>query len=235
MIDPEVLSSLLRDRLMRFNDLALVAEFTDSTIGTVKQWLNGRPVKGQRQNSLWHLLAAAGLDSPELEAIPPFGRYLGTLLAYRIITIEDAQEICDVRNGNAVLDAVRGNRTPSGPKFTLSELTDMYGELLQSAEAALRARLGTAMKVTITEPTEVVRPDHQPEPELRGDAGRIQFLLASARTLSEIMPLLRYLLSDECTAEERARLREFMGPEEMFAMSTLLNGLCGERARSQVR
>jgi hypothetical protein len=51
-----------------------------------------------------------------------------------------------------------------------------------------------------------------------------------AALLERAYPLVRQLLED-ATAEERQRLREVLGGDGLFNVSTALNLLCSERAR----
>jgi hypothetical protein len=66
--------------------------------------------------------------------------------------------------------------------------------------------------------------------ELSGD-----HTLLAAVLLGAASPLVRYLDSDDCTPQERSRLRELMGQDGMFDLSTHFNRLCSERARNQGR
>jgi len=245
VISSDDLARLLAARLKKYrHSLVLVTRFTDSAPSTIKGWMDGsHPAKGERLNSLWHFLAAAGFDSPELAEVDVFGRYVGQLLAYRVIDMSNALEVCGVKNPQAVFDVIRGNRTPANPSVTYEELVELYGEQLQAAIDKLRQELGITSNTGVSQDV--------PEPELEqhpaatpvvspvvlpgvGTGDRELFLLGAARHLSDTLALVRYL-AEHCPPEERSRLREFMGVDAMFELSNLINGLCGERANAHRR
>lgn len=55
------------------------------------------------------------------------------------------------------------------------------------------------------------------------------------RDVKALLPLAARLASDEFTAEDRYELRELAGKYTIFDLKNLLIGLCGERAREQIR
>ena len=56
-----------------------------------------------------------------------------------------------------------------------------------------------------------------------------------ASLLEESLPLARFLESDDCSDEERHRLRELVGPEDFFELTNLLHRLGGRLARDVYR
>jgi hypothetical protein len=56
-----------------------------------------------------------------------------------------------------------------------------------------------------------------------------------AMLLSAAMPMVRVLNSDACSPEDRSYLREIMGEDGIFELSNILNALCSERARKDIR
>src|SRR5215469_16762213 len=128
MIHPNTLADLLRQRLVSSKlTPEQVADFCNSSPSTVRDWIDGKkPPRGQRLNYLWWLLATIGFESPELDEIPEFGRYIGELLAFDVIDLEEAQELCGINYEQGVLGATRGSRAPAAPKSEIGEIRREY-------------------------------------------------------------------------------------------------------------
>ena len=62
----------LRTYMEQLWDFETIAQMTSSTVGTVSGWLAGQTPPGERLIRLWHILSTAGLESPELDKLPPF-------------------------------------------------------------------------------------------------------------------------------------------------------------------
>lgn len=215
----------------------LVAEFVGVTPLTVDTWLRkGTVPRGQQINRLWHLLALAGQDSPELKRVSAYGRYLGELMAYDIVSLEAAQKSCKLVNEQGVLHIIRGEQSaPTQPRDTLEELRVAYGDDLDKAKRVWRERLGLndsvdspeadveGLSVFLPVPTPVV-------PSASADPGKHDRLLAIAQRIAAVTADARYLASDKCTPEDRELVRELLGEDGMFNFSNLVNKLCSERA-----
>jgi hypothetical protein len=235
MRQTDALATKLLDRLRAANlPLQLVAAFTKAQPGTVGDWLSkGQPPRGDRLNRLQHLLALLGIESPELSLVPDFGRYLGRLMAFDALTFAEARAILGGIHDQAVFQTIRGERDPFSedaekkPTKTLEQLQEEYSEGLSAAEDKTRRQFAEQgiVVTTATQPSPVLIPQD-------GDEPTQGFILRSACAISGILPLMRCLASDRCTPEDRAELREYLGEEGMFELSTLANQLCGERARS---
>lgn len=239
MRQTDALARTLIGRLRVANlPLQLVAAFTKSKPGTVGSWLSqSQPPRGDRLNRLQHLLALLGIESPELLLVPDFGRYLGRLMAFDVLTFAEARDILGGIHDQAVFQTIRGERDPFGedvekkPTKTLEQLQEEYDERLMDAEGKERQRFaeqGYPAQV-VSSSAAAQLPASIPVTEGSGNFG---FLLESATVIEALLPRLRYLVSDECTPEDRARVRAFLGEEGMFELSTLANQLCGERART---
>lgn len=93
--------------------------------------------------------------------------------------------------------------------------------------------------VTKQTPTRVVvtQPTHSPERN-RSDDERAQAIEVLAHLVLAAKPLAVSILSDDFSPEERTRLRELatVGRSNgVFELSNLLNRLCGEKARDEIR
>jgi hypothetical protein len=234
------LAKKLLERLRTANlPVQLVAAFTKAKPGTVGSWLTqAQPPRGERLNRLQHLLALLGIESPELSLVPDFGRYLGRLMAFDVLPFAEARDILGGIHDQAVFQTIRGERDPFGedvekkPTKTYTQLQEEYGARLEEAEKEQRrlfAEQGFSV-TAVTPPADM--PSAVPIPIGPDHAGKFEFLLESARTLGSVLPLLRYLNSDDCTPQDRARLRMLLGEDGMFEFSTLAAQLCGERARN---
>lgn len=239
MRQTDALATKLLERLRTANlPVQLVAAFTKAQPGTIGSWLSkGQPPRGDRLNRLQHLLALLGIESPELLLVPDFGRYLGRLMAFDVLTFAEARGILGGIHDQAVFQTIRGERDPFGeevekkPTKTLEQLREEYDESLVDAEQETKrqfAEQGVAVAA-------VAQLGDMPSPvaiPTDGDGPSKGFILNSACTLGGILPLMRYLASDNCTPGDRADLRALLGEEAMFELANVANQLCGERARS---
>ncbi len=248
MRQTDALATKLIDRLRAVNlPIQLVAAFTNTQPGTVGNWLSkGQPPRGERLNRLQHLLDALDIASPELVLVSEYCRYLGRLMAFDIISLEETRQMLGVSADQKVFMTIRGERDPWRdavgsilPSKTLEQLRDEFDGRLTEAEADIRRQFaeqgysivaGAAAK-TMAPP----KPSPVAIPVTPDASAKFDFILESARTLGSILPLARHLASDACTPEDRALLRDLLGDEGMFELSNLINQLCGERARNSGR
>ena len=206
-------------------DFELVAETTGSTVPTVTGWLADQVPPGERLIKLWHLLAASGIASPELDGLPAFNAYCGKLLMLGVVDVKELQSICHLANPQGVLSALRGT-PPMHPQFTVDELQEMYGDEVQ-------IRLRTIIRYDNVESPAPAKPAVSEVAEQR-TVGAAMVTLTAAH-LGAVLPLVRVLNSDESSAKDRSRLRSLVGNDEMFELSNILNNLCSERARNHGR
>ena len=208
-----------------------------ATIGvapqTLGEWLaNVSPPVGERLIRLWHFLAAVGYDSPELNRVEPFNRYLGQLLAMSVITMNDVQELLNVKNAQTALQILRGSK-PMHPLVNLAELKQEYDSVLSAKLAELPARNKGQPKQRQAQPARTEKPSASSS-QVVTSKGSV-YALDAATMLSGALPLCRWLNSDSCTPEERSRFRDLMGSEALFELSNTTGSLCSERARNNAR
>lgn len=228
-----IVHSRLREYMTASNwDIETVADGTDSTPDTVAGWLAGREAIGERLIRLWHLLAALGCDSPELDELKPINFLCGQLLTFGVVSMDELHDTISVSKHQAVLRMLRGS-DPLRWCLTYEELIELYEDQLQAALARLPKLDATADPKPATQ---------ERVPSLSA-AGRIvegmsvegENLLVAAAVFNAALPLARHLDSDDCSAEQRSSLRRLIGEENMFDLSNHLNNLCSERAREQGR
>lgn len=238
-IKHEKLWPIVRARLREYMTLsnwniAAIAEATDSTCETVTGWLGTNEPTGERLIKLWHVLEAAGLDSPELQLLTYPNRLCGQLLTFGCLSLKELQGVIGVQNHQAVLRMLRGS-TPARWMNTPDELTERYWSQLEKARQRIPKVAAAASGTQASERPVVPVASVTPVKSLAGDA--LADLsgdptLLTAVLLSAASPLVRHLESDACTPQERSRLRDLMGDSGMFNLSTSLNRLCSERARN---
>lgn len=205
-------------------DLQLVCEFTGSAYRTVQGWVaNKRPVKGEREIRLWHLLLAVGFEFPELR-IDAYNHYLAELFAYSIVTMDEVQQLCEVKNPQTALQILRG-QPPMHPAMSLEQLQEMYDEQLSEAKAVLSRRL----EVEAAQALPALPPAVE---EVQLEVPTFDQVPVLAKLLQAILPLTEQALA-AWSPEQRAHLRELVGGEGMFALSNNVNALCSERTRTQ--
>ena len=143
--------------------------------------------------------------------------------------MKELQGICNLVNPQGVLMMLRGT-PPMRPQFTVEELRRVNDEVLQSMRAEIKP-IDIAVPVASAPRKYVDSGELVRKTSANGD----RILVFTASHLLAALPLVRYLDSEECTAEDRSTLRRLVGNEEMFDLSNHLNNLCSERAREQGR
>lgn len=250
-MDQKTLFKKVQPRLVdysRTNDLLAMREFIGVVLPTIEGWASGRhPAKGENLLRLWHFLAAAGFKSPELRALEPYPLYVSELFAYSIISIEEARQLLGIRNNQSAYKQMRGELRPAAPSLKFEELSELYDSQLQEAKMKLKQQLVVANDSQ--EPSTMARGPSSttPSAEHHGSenlfpGSSLQFgsskdsgIITLATMLSSAMPLARYLNSDSCTPEHRSRFRDLMGDGNVFEISNILNSLCSERARTDMK
>jgi hypothetical protein len=241
-VDSKQIWPLVRDRLRVYLGSSWDIEGLCKAIGvsdtTVGDWLvDKQPAVGVRLIRLWHYLAAVGFDSPELDQLRPFNRYAGQLLAMSIFTLDDLEVYFGVRSSQTVLQILRG-QPPQKSEVTLESLQRDHDKALQTNLAKLPRFTSKQQMVKAEVVTAPPQPPPEPIPPRRTSkpsSGGRDYALEAASALSSVLPLVRWLNSDECTAAQRSRFRELIGGEALFELSNTIGALCGERARKQAR
>lgn len=215
-------------------DIETVASGTGSAPDTVIGWLgNDKEPNGERLIKLWHLLAASGCDSPELKRLGAPNFLCGQLLTFGVVSLEELHEIIGVTNAQAVLRMLRGSE-PMRWHHDYNELNELYGDQLTEA-------LTRVQKQGVTSTVKAVVPTEQlPSLPEAGELAAIMSasadkLLITAALLGAVRPLVSHLNSDDCTPQDRSKLRSLLGDDGMFELSNHFHALCSERARNDGR
>lgn len=253
-MDQKTLFGYVQPRLRDFvtkHDVAALCDFIGVVPGTIQTWAKGtHPAQGVNLIRLWHFMAAAEYDSPEMDTLHPYTRYVGELLAHSIITIDDAGELFGVKTIQSTHQHLRGMHQTAQPAFQVDELKGLYDEQLQKEKQKLRDQL---LGITGSEETETMvrgpsAPAVMPEPlaiasevapvppnDLQFARNKEAGIMTLATLLSSALPLARNINSDNCTPADRSRLRDLLGEGGVFELSNILNALCSERARTDMK
>jgi hypothetical protein len=213
-----------------------IEDFCKVASSTVKDWIsNSHPARGERLLRLWHLLALRGSESPELQKLPALNRYLGELLAFGLVSIEEAGEMAGVKNSQTLHKVLRG-QVPVHPKTTVRQLRARYDEQLRKARAAM-ADPYPGMPISAAPPKQS---ELEPSPSEFTNGSNL-LLVSAAASFNQTLTYARYFASDTCTPEERSMLRALMDrpdavyQESMAELARLTTSLCSERARNHGR
>lgn len=249
MIEPEEIWTEVLPRLREFiaqtGNVKLVCELTDATPGTVGEWLTEvRPPTGVRLLTVWHLLNVYGPLLPSMDGLEPLNRYLGQLLAFQVMTMEEVCEVLNVKNAQTVFRILRGQK-PMQAHYTLSQLRELYDDQLRRELADLPRRKRPAKVVAAaSEPAppavEKQIPDApastSPPASLTLDLSGIGSdpPLMLAMLLGAALPLARHLNQPEDPGE-RNRYRKLVGLDGLEEQLNELIALKSERARKNRR
>jgi hypothetical protein len=226
-----------------------LAAFTKMKVDAANSWLSGgQPLGGMVTLRIWYFLDALRVDQPELQRARKryeYGAYIGELLAYDVVSQEDAGAFAESTLGKgpvqigAILSAARAEgRGFAKPTYEYEELVRDYGDKLIAARNALRQKLGVPIdKPTRTTKAAEVTP--APTPAAPSNPGktmdvvepvvREQLVYELAQRLSELGVTAQYALA-VLTDEERALLRTLTGKSGIFDLSNALNRLSSTRA-----
>lgn len=230
----------LRENASRF-DLKHVADFCDVEPTAVAKWLGGgKPLGGLYTIKLWFFLDQAGVSSPELDEIRrryPEGEYLGRLLAFKVLTMEEVCALApqEKRVGEGtIFRMVRNEGRPTKWKPDLDELQVAYGERLDETVEGFMKKLGRGSSVQ--EPNalrsgsqEVTPPTSSLSQDSPVAMPRIELIRGIAETL-QLANVAAHAATTVLSPEERELLRKLMGPKGMFDFSNAVDTLTTEFA-----
>lgn len=176
-MDADKLGAIVRRRLRDHPrlDLDVVKDFVFASPSTIHTWLTNDkvgPPRGERLNRLWHLLAAVGIDSPELDRLPEFHRYAGELHAYGVVPFKaesndndiDMLALLGLQHEQGVLRVLRGDQNPQNPLIGMignnagrailsaEPLIANYGAELDAAKALWHPRFDQALPGKVAKP-----------------------------------------------------------------------------------
>lgn len=114
----------------------VLSEFVHSESNTIRRWVKGQnPPRGINLIKLWFFFKELGYPSAELDELHPYILQLAELVAYEVITVDEARELIGYKNTQQVWTAFRGgSRTILREDQTRQALLAEYGEDLAAAK-----------------------------------------------------------------------------------------------------
>jgi|GEM_PF-6280852 len=234
MKNSRTLGACLEDyRGGEFESNRILAEFCRVTYRTASEWGKVREPKGEQLNLVWHFLDSHGHVVSAYGRLPEAVRYLGKLVAFEVLTKNQAQELLDVNGGDSYLWRVlQGDVTPLKFKtgeITLDSLKSSYDELLEIAMDMAREKghiPGSNSPSQAPTPKEISQPKAQPV-QVPHTADAIIALAASQ--YRSLMPLLIHITSGGPDAIKE--FRRAVGSEaDFYDVLDLVKGLSSQRA-----
>lgn len=199
-----------------------MARFIGVTTDTITTWTSDRnkPLGGPLVKLRFYL-EAVGYNVAELRGMHGQAGYLlAEMLAYGLVTVEQAAEQLGYENPNSVYRVAHGGSHATPDRAV--KIKDMHGshkQALDTARQQLAAELGSTRDAPVVSFT---RPDPTPSAE---DDGSIAAL---AHLVLAITPLLEKAVAG--TKDKRNLLRKLTGPDGMFRLSKASSRLCSEKA-----
>lgn len=205
---------------------------------TPRRWFTGiiRPV-GEYKIRVGQALTDMGYGIREIREMPKLLQEAHALIAYGLAGIDDTAAGFSMTTPSArdmLLSILLGKQGMSDERLAHGE---RFIAPLRAGLANARAKFAPVAPEQSGKPAapaserETARLTTAPPPELLKDHDAVAAWLAAM--LLSSYPLLQYVNSDNFTPEERKKLRERLGFFGAMNISTELNRLCSEKARTQ--
>ncbi len=203
---------------------------------TIRRWMLGEiaPI-GQLLIKVRYFLQSQGYVVTELVALDPEVALLGKWFAYGEMTIDEVATVLGYSSTTGriiqTLVVLRGESAPAGSK-------------MRRIKRFIAARAPSAAVVPLKAPPH--RAPHKASAAVRGNThgGRTQdtphlhedgramrvLLMNAANDIANLTRVAEFLVSPECTEEDRAQLHELAGPDGVLTLIARLAPLCSETA-----
>ncbi len=210
---------------------------------TTRRWRAKRSdPKGEELLKVRHFLQMRGYRLIEHEELDTAAGALGLAFVFNVATIEEIAAALDFTGDNprsSTLAYLLGRRGLSEERTLKAH---GYAQQLREQTLKKQAQFLNGHAPTSTPPKEVVAPAHAPGTimmlapsgqtvTVEGRKGTL--LAATAHSISALIPMADYLLSDECTEEDRQKLHQLVGDDRVFKLTVRLKRLCSETAREK--
>jgi hypothetical protein len=244
--------SKTRQRLLQSNNfevLSGIAKLLGISPITGQQWLNqDRTPQGVNYLKLQLFLELAGYHLIEWENFADPVKSLKDILALAIINPEDVAKQLSVDEGS-VMRWVQRKRIPAPeriePITSIVTPHKTVGDVKKQEWLEAIEKLGVRGTVLVEGPAQVNGAIPTSNPTLsassilqNGINEHEQAIEVLGHLILAAKPLAARILTDEFTPEERQSLRDLTTKGRsngLFELSNLLNRLCGERARNEIR
>lgn len=208
-----------------------IASFIEAPLNTVRLWKRDRMPGAGNMLKLQVFLTDLGYQLDEPSHKSDTVRYLAQLVAFRVLSVEDAYTLLFNHNEeqNQLWAVFRGDRTPRPIRdgtLTLNDLTETYGAELASQRAKLLPRAGPIIRPT--QPS--VREPATPRQEKVSQVKKADPLVV--QTSSALMACLPYLkaLDINNSPEVGTQVRKLMGANNFFDLLDALKGMSSREA-----
>lgn len=192
-----------------------LAEFCGVGADTAYRWVRGKhPPLGENIFRCAAFLQSRGYHVNELQKLSPAVCKAVMMVARREVTADALQEALGV-NRKTVLQILHGRRGMSKKVRRRLERFVAGGTKQETSPAS-----------AYQEPKTVDR-----EASANGTGGHDAIIDALANQTRALLPLVKLVLTDAFTAEERHRLRHLVGGDGVFHLKNELSRLCSEKAR----
>lgn len=214
-------------------------EFLNVGAHTVRKYMNGDTIQGLPLIKMRVFLTLKGYEILELKKLSPVHLKLVELVAFDVITLDEIVKEIGYATTSGALRLLRGDTLLRGRDQQDKERWEKvegwiqeYGPDLNAAKELWMERLGTNKIVSVPQHTEIeapalVTPKISRRETTANNDEAIFIGLAKA-----LEPVAARIL-EESTPEDRKRLRDKVGNQEIFELSTSLNRFCSETAFAQ--
>lgn len=201
---------------------------------TVHTWLNKhKSPGGLNLLKLFLLLELNGYVVTEAKMIDPKIREYGKLLAMEVLKMDVAVNALEAANPNGILKIMLGRSGTSHKKMAEIEATLAENEWKKASQTKFQEWINKA--VFVEKQTKTIADTEKREPFV--GIGHNPALEIFAHQVKAMIPLAEWIVSNQFTADERHKLREFSSngrSNDVFKLSTILNRLCSETARKEM-
>jgi hypothetical protein len=236
MKNSRTLGACLEDyRGGEFEPNRILADFCGVTYRTASEWGKAREPKGEQLNLAWHFLDSHGHAVDAYVRLPEAVRYLGKLVAFAVLTKNQARELLDVNGGDSYLWRVlQGDVTPLRFKtgeITLASLKADYDSLLEIA-TGIACENGLIPANAVERQTTAQSSEEQALPrQADRSAGLVDdtIIVFAASQFRGLKPLLAHVINGGPDSVKRFR-REVGGEADFYDVLDLIKGLSSQRA-----
>ena len=229
----------------------IICDFVGVNEVTPQRWITEKSVPvGEPLIKLQYYLEHHKYQVSELERLDKDVREVGRIYAFGIVTLGELADWAGYTSptkDRQVLCLLRGSvNLTEERRVHLRDLIELYrDEIVQKGKNlmhivtpqraqgnvhAIEEGLKDVEQLAVTTIKEIPVVKPVKTSKVHTDAMMQSF----AHLVLSMLPLAKVLASDECSAEDRKKLRELAGQDGIFRLSNLLNQLCGETARREV-
>lgn len=212
-----------------------IVQFCQCARQTIRDWTLGQPPIGTNLIRVRYFLVADGYAVSEIEKLHPLVRELGQLLAYGVLSLDAIRQEMGYSNTKDVLATLHGKQRPNNFEQRISRLVNKYRpSIAQRLRDNQHIHSIPAPAASRTSPTGR-RPEAKPSIVGSHPIDKRSVVESLAALIRAGLPLAELIESDVFSDQDRRQLRVLTGQNGVFRLANILNRLCGEEARAQLR